>query len=162
MTASCLIPHIVIFIYRFLCERSGVMTIPDIHPDDADRRNKRIHFTYTEEERTYLHNRCISARCVCFGAQRTLRRSRKRHGCRFFSVRSKKTRRALSTPLNCRRSFARLIERNAALNSLSDRVIPVCADIRNIDRSTTGGALDAVFANPPYMKKGAGLPSPRR
>lgn len=58
--------------------------------------------------------------------------------------------------------FAELIGRNAALNSLSSRVIPLCLDVRLLERADVGGALDAVFANPPYMKKGSGIPSSTR
>ena len=53
--------------------------------------------------------------------------------------------------------FADLISRNAALNSLSERVSPICADVREIGRGDVGGALDAVFANPPYFRAGAGM-----
>ncbi len=52
--------------------------------------------------------------------------------------------------------FASIIERNAAQNSLSDRVIPICADIRKLRASDIGCELDAVTANPPYMKVNSG------
>ena len=55
--------------------------------------------------------------------------------------------------------FAGLIARNADLNSLSDKVTALCADVRTLTKADTGGELDAVFANPPYMKKGSGIPS---
>ena len=55
------------------------------------------------------------------------------------------------------REFAELIERNAALNSLSERITALCADVREIGRGDVGGALDAVFANPPYFRAGAGM-----
>lgn len=58
--------------------------------------------------------------------------------------------------------FAELIGRNAELNSLSDRIIPICADVRNVDRTHVGGALDAVFSNPPYFRAGAGMPAKNR
>jgi len=57
------------------------------------------------------------------------------------------------------KDFADLISRNAVLNNLSDKIVPVCSDVRDIEKSDMGGALDAVFANPPYMKKGCGIPS---
>lgn len=53
--------------------------------------------------------------------------------------------------------FVDLIERNAELNSLCERVIPVAADVRGVDRADVGGALDAVAANPPYFRSGAGI-----
>lgn len=58
--------------------------------------------------------------------------------------------------------FAALIKRNAELNSLSDRITSVHADVRRIERTDTGGALDAVFANPPYFRAGAGVAAKNR
>lgn len=58
--------------------------------------------------------------------------------------------------------FAELIERNAALNSLADRITSVHADVRQITRDHTGGALDAVFSNPPYFRAGAGIAAKNR
>ncbi len=53
-------------------------------------------------------------------------------------------------------TFAELIGRNATLNALSDRLHPVCADVRDISAATLGGEVDIVTANPPYMRDGAG------
>ena len=53
--------------------------------------------------------------------------------------------------------LAELIVRNAALNSLSDRIVSLCDDVREVGRGNVGGALDAVFANPPYFCAGAGM-----
>lgn len=58
--------------------------------------------------------------------------------------------------------FAALIARNAALNSLADRITPVHADVRKVGRELTGGALDAVFSNPPYFRAGAGIAAKNR
>ncbi len=58
--------------------------------------------------------------------------------------------------------FAELIARNASLNSLSDRITPVHADVRQVNRADTGGALDAVFSNPPYFRAGAGIAAKNR
>jgi tRNA1(Val) A37 N6-methylase TrmN6 len=52
--------------------------------------------------------------------------------------------------------FAEIIKQNAKQNDLSDRVIPICADIRGIKPSDTDGELDVVCANPPYMKVDSG------
>ncbi len=52
--------------------------------------------------------------------------------------------------------FAKLIGRNAALNSLTDAIVPLCADIREIHPHHTGGEASAVISNPPYMQQGAG------
>ncbi len=53
-------------------------------------------------------------------------------------------------------SFADIIKRNASLNSLDDRVIPVCSDIRNLKSANIGCEVDVVFSNPPYMKVDSG------
>ena len=58
-----------------------------------------------------------------------------------------------------REDFADLTARNAELNSLSGSITAICADVRDVDRADVGGALDAVFANPPYFRSGAGLRS---
>lgn len=52
--------------------------------------------------------------------------------------------------------YCDLIGRNAEENGFSARVIPLCADIRNLQVSDVGGEADAVFSNPPYMRQNAG------
>ena len=52
--------------------------------------------------------------------------------------------------------FAEIIRQNAEQNMLSDRVIPLCADIRNVKAVDTDGELDVVTANPPYMTVDSG------
>lgn len=52
--------------------------------------------------------------------------------------------------------FCRLIEKNAAVNSLSDRVRALACDVRELRPSTLGFEADAVFTNPPYMKVDSG------
>ncbi len=52
--------------------------------------------------------------------------------------------------------FCDLIGRNAALNRLSDRLTPLCADVRAITPAAVGGEVDLVTANPPYMAAGSG------
>ncbi len=49
--------------------------------------------------------------------------------------------------------YAELIGRNAELNSLADRLIPVCSDVREYKPSEE---CDVVFTNPPYMKSTSG------
>lgn len=56
------------------------------------------------------------------------------------------------TALEVQPSFATLIERNAALNSLSDRVHSLCADVREVKAQTLGREVDLVVSNPPYMR----------
>ncbi len=53
-------------------------------------------------------------------------------------------------------AFAELIERNAALNGMSDRLTSVCADVRSLTPATVGGEVDTVTANPPYMVENSG------
>ncbi|MBO5416921.1 MAG: methyltransferase [Clostridia bacterium] len=55
--------------------------------------------------------------------------------------------------------FARLTERNIALNGLGDKIIPHCADIRSLSSEDTDGEVDAVFSNPPYMLANSGKPN---
>ena len=53
-------------------------------------------------------------------------------------------------------AFAELAERNAALNGLVDRVSVRCADLRDLRAVDFGGEVDAVLANPPYMRVDTG------
>lgn len=48
--------------------------------------------------------------------------------------------------------FAELIGRNAELNGYADRLLPICADVREVGADMLGGTLDVVVSNPPYMK----------
>ncbi len=52
--------------------------------------------------------------------------------------------------------YAALIERNIALNGLSDRVFAVAGDLREKD-AVPGEGYDLVVTNPPYLKEGAGF-----
>ena len=60
--------------------------------------------------------------------------------------------------------FAELIERNAALNGLQDRVFTACADVRDMTQlrlgailgESQGRAADIVVSNPPYMRADSG------
>lgn len=60
------------------------------------------------------------------------------------------------TALEVQPSFAHLIDRNAALNSLSGRVRALCADVREATAEALGGEVDLVFSNPPYMRCDSG------
>ena len=53
-------------------------------------------------------------------------------------------------------AFADVITRNAELNGLSEKVISLCEDIRNIKSSQLGAEADVVFSNPPYMLSDSG------
>ncbi len=48
--------------------------------------------------------------------------------------------------------FAELIGRNAELNGYADKLLPICADVREISADMLGGTVDVVLSNPPYMK----------
>ena len=52
--------------------------------------------------------------------------------------------------------FSDLIARNAAINGLSERVTPLCADLRDLTAVTIGGEVDLVLSNPPYMRCDSG------
>ncbi len=53
-------------------------------------------------------------------------------------------------------TFAELIERNAALNGLSERILHRCADVRDLKPADFGGEVDLVISNPPYMQVNSG------
>lgn len=53
-------------------------------------------------------------------------------------------------------SFAKLIEQNSKDNQLDGKITAIHSDLRQISSSHTGGELDCVFANPPYMKVDSG------
>ena len=53
--------------------------------------------------------------------------------------------------------FASLIERNAALNSLSEKLTVLSGDARELSSKDTEGELDFVISNPPYMKASGGF-----
>ena len=56
-------------------------------------------------------------------------------------------------------SFAELIRHNALENGFSDRLLPVCADVRSIETTLPDllGKVDVVTANPPYMAANTGF-----
>ena len=58
--------------------------------------------------------------------------------------------------LEIQEDFANIIERNAKLNELSDKVISICKDIREFRSIDLGYEVDVVFSNPPYMKADSG------
>lgn len=53
--------------------------------------------------------------------------------------------------------FASLIERNAALNSLSEKLTVLSGDARELSSKDTEGELDFVISNPPYMRASGGF-----
>lgn len=57
-----------------------------------------------------------------------------------------------ATAVEVQPAFADLITRNAAINGLSDKITPLCADVREIRPEHIGGEVGLVISNPPYMK----------
>ena len=57
------------------------------------------------------------------------------------------------TALEVQGDYAELTRRNAELNGLEDRLIPLCADLRDVNGD---GTADLVFTNPPYMRTDSG------
>ena len=58
--------------------------------------------------------------------------------------------------LEIQKPYAELIERNARLNALEERITAICADARTFPERTDMGSYDAVFSNPPYMTTNSG------
>ena len=58
--------------------------------------------------------------------------------------------------LEIQKDFADIIDRNAHLNSLDNKVSSLCADVRDIRSTDLGFDVDVVFSNPPYMKADSG------
>ncbi|MBQ7335501.1 MAG: methyltransferase [Clostridia bacterium] len=52
--------------------------------------------------------------------------------------------------------FAELIAKNASLNGVSDRLHPLCADVRTLRPADFGHEVALVVSNPPYMKTASG------
>ena len=53
-------------------------------------------------------------------------------------------------------AFAELIQRNAIINSLDEKICVIQKDVRQATSADTCGEVDIVFSNPPYMKAGSG------
>ena len=60
---------------------------------------------------------------------------------------------AQAVALEVQSEYADLTQRNAELNKLSDRLTPVCADVRDY---RTEREFDIIYTNPPYMKSNSG------
>lgn len=59
-----------------------------------------------------------------------------------------------ATALEVQEDYARLTERNAELNGLSERLRTLNIDLRDFERAES---FDIVYTNPPYMTVGSGL-----
>ena len=53
-------------------------------------------------------------------------------------------------------AFAELIDRNARLNGMDQKIHAYCADIRSLTAKDIGGEVPLVISNPPYMKVSGG------
>ena len=60
------------------------------------------------------------------------------------------------TAVEIQPAFCDLIERNAVLNCMAQRLTPLSADVRDIRSDTVGGEVDLATANPPYMAPNSG------
>ena len=54
------------------------------------------------------------------------------------------------------KEFTDVIQRNASINCLDEKIIAINGDVRNFKSSDIGFEVDAVFSNPPYMKVDSG------
>ncbi len=61
-----------------------------------------------------------------------------------------------ATAVEIQAPFADLIARNAALNGISEKLMPLCADLRQLRPEDIGGEVPLVISNPPYMRCNAG------
>ena len=61
------------------------------------------------------------------------------------------------TAVEIQRDFFDLIRRNAELNSIENKIVPLCMDVRDATSAAVGYEADIVISNPPYMKDGGGL-----
>lgn len=57
-----------------------------------------------------------------------------------------------ATAVEVQPAFAELIAKNAALNGFGDRILPLCANVRELRPEHIGGEVGLVISNPPYMK----------
>ena len=64
------------------------------------------------------------------------------------------------TALEIQPEMADLSARNVALNGLGARITVKECDVRTLTPTVLGGEVDAVFANPPYMRENSGFASP--
>ena len=60
------------------------------------------------------------------------------------------------TAVELQPSFADLIQRNAVLNGMEDRISVQNVDVRALSSAMLGGEVELVCSNPPYLKTNAG------
>ncbi len=64
------------------------------------------------------------------------------------------------TGVEIQETFAELTRKNIKNNGFSHTVTALCKDVRQLSTADFGGELDAVVANPPYMRTNSGYASP--
>lgn len=64
------------------------------------------------------------------------------------------------TGVEVQETFAELTRKNIENNGFSHTVSALCKDVRTLTPADLGGELDAVVANPPYMRTDSGFASP--
>ena len=62
--------------------------------------------------------------------------------------------------IDIQQEAASLAARNAELNSISDKVSVICADVKDAPKYIEPCSVDAAVCNPPYGQPAASLPSP--
>jgi len=60
------------------------------------------------------------------------------------------------TAVEVQKDFADLAHRNVCLNKLDTKIEVLHRDLREVSSSDTGGEVDVVFTNPPYMRTDSG------
>ncbi len=68
----------------------------------------------------------------------------------------KKTRCNNITALEIQKDVCELTKRSVKLNGLTDRIVVINSDLRNVKAEFTCGSFDVVTCNPPYMPVGTG------
>lgn len=64
------------------------------------------------------------------------------------------------TGVEVQEAFAELTRQNIENNGFSHTVSALCKDVRALSAADLGGEMDAVVANPPYMRADSGFASP--
>ena len=64
------------------------------------------------------------------------------------------------TGVEVQETFAEITQKNIENNGFSHTVSVLCKDVRELSPTDFGGELDAVVANPPYMRADSGYASP--
>lgn len=64
------------------------------------------------------------------------------------------------TGVEVQETFAEITQKNIENNGFSHTVTALCKDVRHLSPADFGGELDAVIANPPYMRTDSGYASP--